>query len=265
MKIIKQLPTGNKDNMKNLSFELESLIYTNIKESYPENWNRELLTRSIFSDMKKLFHGKKIHTPGSAIKSLWHLYQLKKNSDSIFGDAAIIMQISYHDGQIVHGAAFYDIAEKEPAKNSFSVLNKNRLRKLSSFAHHAQLLLYDYDPIAGMAFPSTADSVIGYHPPIWSNWIPYTHAVTVPANLAFTLGLKTTGLYKVSVPFSYQLCYRYLYGLDLDFNKQQLETAAGVNTARGNPKFLIQISASHGGALLLDNFEVDKSRYSEFE
>jgi len=90
-------------------------------------------------------------------------------------------------------------------------------------------------------------------------------ASTVPANLAFTLGLKTTGLYKVSVPFSYQLCYRYLYGLDLDFNKQQLETAAGVNTARGNPKFLIQISASHGGALLLDNFEVDKSRYSEFE
>ncbi len=265
MKFIKQVASGNRDNMKILSFELESLIYTHIKENYPENWNRDHVTRSIFSEMKKLFHGKKIHTPGDTIRTEWHLHQLKKDSDSIFGDVCIIMQISYHDGQIMRGAAYFDIAEKEPSKNTFSSLNKNRLRKLSSFAPHSQVLLYDYDPITGMAFPSTAESVIGYHPHVWNNWVPYTHAVTVPANLAFNLGLKTTGLYKASVPFSYQLCYRYLYGLDLDFNKQQLETADGFNTARGNPKFLIHISASHGGALLLDTFDFDTSRYSEFE
>jgi hypothetical protein len=264
MKFIKQVASGNRDNMKILSFELESLIYTNIKENYPDNWNGDHLTRSIFSEMKKLFGGKKIHTPGDSIRTEWHLYQLR-NSDLIFGDVCINMQIAYHDGQITRGAAYFDIAEKEPSKNTFSSLNKNRLRRLSSFAPHSQVLLYDYDPITGMAFPSTAESVIGHHPHVWNNWVPYTHAVAVPANLAFNLGLKTTGLYKASVPFSYQLCYRYLYGLDLDFNKHQLEAAGGFNTKKGNPKFLIHISASHGGAQILENSEIDMGRYREFE
>jgi hypothetical protein len=265
MKIIKQLASGNKNSLKSLSYELEALLYSNIKENYPGNWNRDSITRSIFSDMKKLLHGKKIHTPGNTINTLWQLHQLKKDDDSRSGDIALIMQITYHDGQTSEGVAFFDSAEKDPGKNSFSILNKNRLKRLASFAHHSQLLLLDYDPISGMAFPSTAETVIGNHPHSWNSWIPFTHAVTVPANLAFILGIKTTGLYKVSVPVSYQICYRYLYGLDLDFNKQALEAAAGINTARGNPKFLILVSVAHGGSEPLNAYTIDKSMYAEFE
>jgi hypothetical protein len=252
------------DNMKSLSYELETLIYKNIKENYPANWDRDSITRSIFADLKNLFHGKKIHTPGNTIKTLWRLYQLKKEPESIPGDVALIIQITYHDGQVAEGVVFYDIAEKDPDKNSFSVLNKNRIKKLTSFAHHSQLLLYDYDPITGMAFPSTVESVIGNHPHNWNSWIPYTHAATVQANLAFLLGNKTTSLYKVAVPLSYQLCYRYLYGLDLDFNKQALESATDLNSARGNPKFLIHISVSHGGAEPLSTLDFKSGQYVEF-
>jgi hypothetical protein len=265
MKIIKQLASEGKDSMKSLSYELEALIYANIKENYPNSWNGDVVTRSLFSDMKKLMDGKKIHTPGATLSSGWKLYQRKKDTESATGDLAVIVQISYHDGQIAEGVAYYDCAEKDPGKNSFSTLNKNKYKRLSSFAHHSQLLLFDYDPISGMAFPSTADYVIGSHPHNWNCWIPYTHAVTVPSNLAFMLGVKTTGMYKVSVPLSYQICYRYLYGLDLDFNKQALETAAGTNTARGNPKFLICISVTHGGAEPLNAYSIDKGVYSEFE
>src|SRR5208337_5374838 len=107
MKIIKQLASEGKDSMKSLSHELEALIYSNIKENYPNNWNRDFVTKSLFSDMKKLMDGKKIHTPGAALSSEWKLYQKIRDTESTTGDIAVIMQISYHDGQIAEGVAYY--------------------------------------------------------------------------------------------------------------------------------------------------------------
>ncbi len=264
MKIIKQLATGNRDSMKSLTYELESLIYSNVKESYPHNWVQQQITRSLFSDMKGLFHGKTIHTPGDTIKSDWTLYQQKNSAEDIFGEIAIVVQVTYHDGQIVRGVVFHDVTEKDGGKNTFSSLHKNNYRRLLSVSPHSQLLLYDYDTITGMAFPSTAESIIGNHPHSWNSWIPFTHAVSVPANLALTLDLKNTGLYKVSLPLSYQISYRYLYGLDLDYSAAAMEIAAGIKTVKGNPRFLICIAVSHGGAEPIINFELNTKMYTEF-
>ncbi len=265
MKIIKQLTTGNRDSMKSLTYELESLIYSNVKESYPNNWNQQQITRSLFSGIKKLFQGKIIHTPGDTILTDWKLYQQKNNADDIFGEVAIVIQVTYHDGQIVRGVVFHDVAEKDGGKNTFSNLHKNNYKRLLSVSHHSQLLLYDYDTITGMAFPSTAEAIIGNQPHNWNSWIPYTHTVTVPANLALALDVKTTGLYKVSLPLSYQISYRYLYGLDLDHSIPAMETAAGIKTAKGNPRFLICIAVSHGGTKPTMNFDFNTKMYAEFE
>lgn len=265
MKVIKQLNPSGRDTMKSLSLQLESIVHTNVRESYPSAWDRDSITKGLFSDFKKLLHGKTIHTPGDTIHSFWHLHRIKGDPDVGFGHCAILVQITYHDGQTVTGAAFFETAEKDGGKNTFSHIVKNNYRKLITVAPHAQLLLYDYDTITGMAFPSTAESVIGSHPHSWNTWIPYTHAATVPANLALSLDAKTTALYKASLPLSYQLCYRYLHGLDLDFSKAALETASGFKSDRGNPKFLILISVSHGGAEARNSFEFDNRKYIEFE
>jgi hypothetical protein len=265
MKIIKQLSPGNRDGLKSLNVEMESLVYANVKENFPGNWDGDFITRSLLSSIKRLFNGKIIQTPGNTIKSYWSLHQLKDKNDATLGDIAFIVQVSYHDGQISKGAAFHATAIKDPGKNTFSGLNKNHYRKPLSFAPHSQILLFDYDTITGMAFPSTAESVIGNNPHSWNNWLPFTHAVTVPANLALSLDIKTTGLYKVSLPLSYLICYRYLYGLDLDHSTAALETASGIRTDRGNPKYLVLITLSHGGAVPLTTFDFDKKRYVEFE
>src|SRR4030042_5277042 len=264
MKIIKQLAPGNRDGLRSLNFEMESLVYASVKENFPGNWDGDFITRSLLSNMKRLLNKKNIRTPGNVIKSYWSLHQLKDKSDTTLGDITFIVQVSYHDGQISKGAVFHAATLKDPGKNTFSSLNKNYYRKLISVAPHSQILLFDYDTITGMAFPSTAASIIGNHPHSWNNWIPFTHAVTVPANLALSLDIKTTGLYKVSLPLSYQICYRYLYGLDLDHSTTALETAAGIKKDRGNPKFMVLIAVSHGGAVPLTTFDIDKKRYVEF-
>ena len=261
MKVIKQMAPGGRDSMKSLTYELESVIYASVKERYPSSWDADIITATLFAGMKNTLHGKRILTPGNVMHSRWQMYRLAGRRDDAFCDIALIVQVSYHDGQIVRGAAFLDIAEKDPQKNTFSRLNKTRMKKISSAGHGSRILLYDYDPITGMAFPSTAESVIGTSPHSWNAWLPYTHAVAVPAGLALALDCKTTGLYKASLPLSYQICYRYLYGLDLDFGKQALDIASGMRTDRGSPGFLILVAAAHGGAEPLDSFEFNRDIY----
>ncbi|MBN1495171.1 MAG: hypothetical protein JXA07_00280 [Spirochaetes bacterium] len=265
MKIIKQIAPSGKNSMKSLTMELESLIYTVISAQYPVNWDSGAVTRSLFSGMKQLFDNKIIRTPGNAIQTSWRIKRLKTDPEKILGDIAFLVQIAYHDGQVVRGAALLDTALKDPGKNTFSSLNKNRIKKLTSTASHASLLLYDYDPICGMAFPSTVESIIGSHPHTWNSWMPYTYAATVPAGLMMSIDNKTTGLYKISLPLSYQLCYRYLYGLDLDHSVASLETAAGLRPDRGIMKYLIMISISHGGAEPLTSFDYNDKLYTDFE
>ncbi|TFH41046.1 MAG: hypothetical protein E4G96_06330 [Chrysiogenales bacterium] len=247
--------------MKSLTHELESVVYTSVRESYPKTWDADIITASLFSGIKKILHGKRILTPGNAIQSRWRIYRHVGNQENAFCDTALIVQVSYHDGQIVRGVAFHDTAEKDPSKNTFSRLNKTRMKKIASVGPHSRIILYDYDPVTGMAFPSTAESIIGSNPHSWNAWMPYTHAVAVPTVLALALDSKSTGLYKAALPLTYQICYRYLYGLDLDHSKPASDIASGIKTDRGNPKFLVLIAASHGGAEPLDAFEYNRELY----
>ncbi|RPI97273.1 MAG: hypothetical protein EHM32_01820 [Spirochaetales bacterium] len=176
---------------------------------------------------------------------------------------AMLYKISYHDGQSVQGAGFLDAHAKDGGKNTFSSLKKDHLKRLHSIAHHSQLLLYDYDNITGMAFPATAESVLGAYPASWNAWTPYTVAATTPAHCALALNCKDTGLYKTSLPWSYQFCFRNIYGLDLDYGDAAVDTAKGVRFEKGRARYLVLVSVAHGGADLDDSIDFDRSAYIE--
>lgn len=265
MKIIRQVSSSGRETMKSLSFEIESFVYKHVKENFPSHWSKDHITRGLFSEIKKSLHGRIIYTGGGTLRTFWHLHRIKDGIEDICADMGIVVRLSFHDGQTATGVAIFDIAEKDAGKNSFSSLNKSKYKKILHLAPHAQLLLYDYDAITGMALPVSAESVIGSYPHSWNNWMPFTHAVTLPACAALALDAKTTSLYKISLPLSYQILYRYLYGIDLDFSPLAIETASGIRNDRGNPAFLILISVAHGGGEQLTTFDFDNHKYIEFE
>ena len=216
-----------RSNLKNIFFAMEELISSNIKKNLLVEWNENDITDSLFMDMQKLFNGRKIHLPGNVIESSWITYKRKVEEENNIGKIALIFKITYHDGHDIEGVAFIDTKVKDPGKNTFSSLKKNQIRKMNSNISNSLLLLYDYDNISTMAFPAIPEAIISSYPSYWNNWIPFTNAVTLPADLAIALGDKTTGLYKVSTPFSYQLLFRYFFGLDLDYNNRGMDIARG--------------------------------------
>jgi hypothetical protein len=264
MHVIRKIKSG-KNSVKGLIYELEELIFENIRGNYPNNWDDDTITDSLLRRVSTLFHGRKIHVPGDVIKTYCWLYRLGGDSEDKFSDVAILFKISYHDGQEVEGSAFLEVKKKDPNKNTFSAMRKDQLRRIHSSSPHSQLLLLDYDSITDMAFTAVPESIVGYYPISWNNWIPFTYAVTVPSNLAIVLGEKNTSLYKVSVPLSYQLCFRYMYGLDLDYRNLSVETAQGYRTDKGQVRYLMLMSIAHGGADPQQDFDFNRENYMELK
>jgi len=260
VKVIKKIPHRG-GHMKSLVSEFEELLFRSVKNSYPDNWSGDQVTESILTGMCSLFSDKTIHVPGSIITTKVQAFRLVEEPENRFGDVSVLVVNSYHDGQVNEGVSFLSVKAKDPDKNTFSEIRKDHLKKINSNSPHSQLLLYDYDNISGMAFPTLPEAVIGNYPHNWNRWLPSTNAAVVPVNLALELGLKNTALYKVAVPFSYQFCYRYFFGLDLDYQKVAVETAKSYRSDRGNAKYLLILSAAHGGMKPHTNMDFNRERY----
>lgn len=265
MRIIRNITSSGKNTMKTLSSDMEDAIYSNVKEHYPDSWYEPIITKSLLKELSDILNQRTIQIPGGTIRTASMLNILAEDPDHELGDFGILAKIRYHDGQLIEGAAIFESVKKDHEKNIFSNLKKDVTKRIRSISHHSMLLMYDYDCITGMAFPTSAEAIIGGQPHGWDTWAPYTHAAAVQSNIALELGIKHTGLYKTAQPFSYQLCYRYLFGLDLDFQKTAVDTVKGFKSDRGNPKFLFIISASHGGYEPDLNIEYDSTKYLEIK
>lgn len=260
MQSVRLMKKGSENSIKSLVFEIEESIFRSVKESYPANWDESSINESLLREISQIFNGKKIQIPGNTVRTECSIYKLKDDSDAA-ADIGIAARIAYHDGKSVEGAAFLCAAKKDPDKNSFSSIKKDHVKKLTGIAHHSQILLYDYDSISGLAFPTSPDAIIGGFPHTWNNWLPFTNACTAQSNLAIALGEKTSGLYKISVPLSYQICFRYLFGLDLDYTGNALETVTGNKNGKGNPKHLAVLTVSFSGAAAEHEMSVNRDLY----
>ncbi|HDP79279.1 MAG TPA: hypothetical protein ENN21_00385 [Spirochaetes bacterium] len=256
--------TGSgKASARSLLVSFENRLFHQVKGNYPMNWDEDFITRSVLNQMKSLFHRKRFRLPGNLLRTRWQQYRLAQDIDTPVADFALLFSILYHDGFLLEGAAFVMARAKDPDKNTFSGLRKDHLKKMHSVAPSSQLLLYDYDAVTGMAFPSVPDAIRGAYPHTWDNWVPYSHAAVIPSSTALALGSKTTALYKASLPLSYQLCFRWFFGLDLDFGNPAMDVARGKREDRGLAKYLVCVSVSHGGGEPVEEFSVNRDLYTE--
>jgi hypothetical protein len=71
-------------------------------------------------------------------------------------------------------------------------------------------------------------------------------------------------LYKFSLPFSYQLFFRYFNGFDLDFTDSALNIAKGFADAKGMPNYVITATISFNRANDGLTSRVNNEKYVEF-
>lgn len=242
---------------------IEEIIHRQVKGNVPHEWDEDFITRNIVKDLRNRFADVAIEGLKNPIRIKIHAYKFIGRREQKYGDIGVIVNLRYADGDALEGVGFLEAKKRAKRKMQFEALNQNQLQRIIGNAPHSLVLLYDYDDIPHYAVKSD-----GYHP--WDNgledyyaWTPYTYAVVIPTNVVLKAKSNDTSLYKYASPFSHQLCFRYLFGWDLDFQQEALDIAKG--NKEEAPQYLLAISIGHGGAEPTPAIEINHNVFTEKE
>jgi hypothetical protein len=229
---------------------VELLIKEQTIRLFPADWDEDTLTRNILIEFRKRFSNKVIRDYKEDFKLSINTFKLSgKVMETNYGDIAFIVKRVYKDGDQLEGVGFLEAKRRYKKNNIFTAYKTPQLEKINTNSPQSRLLLYDYSPITEFApvfyEPTYYDyNHYQYHHNILKS-LPTTYAVTTPINVALALNKKDTTLYKISLPFSYQIAFRYFYSLDLDFNKDILSLVKGYpNEKLGLPTYTVFITVS---------------------
>lgn len=206
----------------------------------PHNWDEDYITRRILDGFKDDLATVTKLTTDTELQIRWSAYKQDKKQ---WGDVGILIDIKYEDGSSLQGGAVLEAKKKEQGTIRFDAIKEDQQTAIQGKAPHAMMLLYDYEQITKFGESSLMR-------PGWHQYWPlksttFTHAVACPISSSRATGWKNTSLYRISVPFSYQLCYRYFGGLDLDFGEELVKLLRG-DVELGAPKYLLVFSLAHG-------------------
>lgn len=244
MKHVQTLNNGMRSS-KNLTATMEEDFSRIAASTFHENWNEVNVLQDLVSTLGNSLHNQAIKTPTGNFTISWRNYRHGKPDPDHASTWSLVTSIKFHDGQYLEGVHLVSMKVRESEKNSFAGLRKDHTKKYHSITPCSSLVLMDYDPVAGMAFPASPETIMGNQPHSWSSWIPYTNAAAVSTGSVIALSSKNTGLYRTSVPLSYLLAYRLFNGLDLDHSKSALEICTGNKPEKLIPGFISYIHISY--------------------
>lgn len=200
---------------------IEEVINDLVASSKALRWDENYITAELFARITTRLNGSLISDLDDKVVFLTP-FKLGLSSEKKFGDIAIIVNIDYGDGDSIEGVAFLEAKKKYKASRNFDALKWEQLNRIYNNAPHSQLLLYDFRDISEFASTGLVSKKSGNatNPMIQ---LPVTKFVTVPLTKAIQVKKKNDRLYKLSLPLSYQIGYRYMNGFDLDFQHDILK------------------------------------------
>lgn len=245
--------------MKELLLELENILQEHVKNNYPIDWDEDFITRSILKEIRNRLGSVKIRDFKERMMIKWLPYKLRGRPENKFGDIAILVNIQYQDGDGIEGVAFLEAKKRDINRTRFSAIKIGQLKRIHKNAPSSMVLLYDYNDITQFANFKPRSSMRE-----WYGWLalkPCTCSVVVPTSIVSYNKKKDTTLYKFSLPFSYQLIFRYFQGFDLEFQKTLIKIAKGYASEKGLPTYLVVVSIAYGRAEpQIVDFDTDRFR-----
>lgn len=239
---------------------LEKILQQHVKGNFPIDWDENFITRSILKEFRNELNSVKIRGLKRRMQIEWLPFKLQGIPERKFGDIALLINISYQDGDRIEGVAFLEAKKRSANSVKFDAMKITQLRKIYRNAPNSVALLYDYEDITQFVNTSTKSTI--NH---WYEWKPCTCSVVVPTGIISTIKKRDTSLYKFSIPFSYQLFFRYFHGFDLEFREKQKKIAKGYAKRKGLPTYLVVVSVAFGKVEPYRDIIFNRNRFSPFE
>lgn len=223
---------------------LEQRIQEEIQDAYPTDWDEDYITRRLLVAVKSLSYSQ-VEFLTTFNNIFIAAFKQKGVSENKRGDIAFVLDITYKDGDNIKGVAFLEAKRRYQGTNEYSAIKNDQLKRLYAHAPTGRLLLYNYNYMSNLA-PTGIDGSTSSSSGILPK-IPSTYTSVMPLNTAIHLNSKKDNLEKLTIPFSYQLTFRYLFGMDLEFGENEVNVALGNSQNVENlPRYVVPITIKPG-------------------
>lgn len=233
--------------------KVEELITTAIASCHPRDWKEDLITYSWLKSLRDNIPSVSIQGFTSPFAVAWDAYKANRKLEQQYGDIAVLVELRFGKRKSLRGVAFLEAKRSYPA--GYQALKWAQLAKQSAAVNNHRLLLYNDRLIL------LQEWAVACCPP-WCPWpLVDTRAVAAPTRHALSLRSRSRKLHGLGVPLSFQLCTRYLRGLDLEYSQSLVsDVERGV---AGGIRFLLvaSVSAAEGIEPLLQRWRVNRRRY----
>lgn len=233
-----------KSNILKFSQSIEQAIQSEIEDAYPTEWNENYLTLRFCKALRKSSFTQ-IELQNNYINVFINTFKFNGKNEHKFGDIAIILDVGFKDSDRINGVALLEAKLRYDNSNEYIAIAKDQLERLFQLSPSSRLLLYNYQPMSILAPTGIDISKVaggGLLPKM-----PVTYTSVVPTNTAIHLNRKNDRLHKASIPFTYQFVFRYLFGMELEYDNEKVEAAKGYGRDKyGMPDYSIYVTVVQG-------------------
>jgi hypothetical protein len=240
---------------------VERILQNQIKENFPYQWDEDFITLKIIKDFRNSFNQIELSGFRNVLRINWEVYKFTGKSEQAFGDIALLVTLKNRGEEDLTGVAYLEAKKRTKNTTRFDSIKIPQLKRIQKNAPRSMMLLYDYDAITQFCVHKDDTVPLGVDYYNENGWLPYTHSVVVPIDLSLSLGKKNSSLYKYSTPFSYQLCFRYFHGFDLEYNEDNVRMTQKFSTTQVYPKYIMTLNIAKDG-LESDFQQVNRNFYS---
>jgi hypothetical protein len=232
-------------NILKFSQTVEQNIQEELIEAYPGEWDEDYITLRICRALRRLDYTQ-LEVLNTYSNVYISAYKLKGVNERKFGDIAILVDLEFKDADKIKGAGFLEAKMRYDNSNEYTALDFDQLERIYGNAPSAKVILYNYEHMSILAPTGFDTSRISIGNGVLPK-MPVTFTSVVPINTVLHLNAKNTRLHKVSIPFSYQFAYRYLYGMDLEFDTEKVNAAKGyIEEKYGRPTYIVAVIVRPG-------------------
>jgi hypothetical protein len=198
--------------------ETERTISKSVSSCTPRDWNEDFISRTWLRELTDAFPQVHIEDGCVPYRIAWDAFKAVGNVEQEHGDIAVLVRLNFKRGAYLEGVAFLEA--KRIYDTRYEALKHNQLRHHSSNISNHRLLLYDNQPLS---WPKNIRWNGDMHYPCPFFRYDKVHAFTLPSSHALAFGSKDRDLNNLSQPLSWQICWRYLRGLDIDNTESLVE------------------------------------------
>ena len=265
--------------------DVEDIIKNTINKCYPQDWDEDFITRSLLISIREKLDKIQLDIPKYRKNILCSTYKQTGKVEYNFGDIGILVKIIDNDSLILEGAGFIESKKKYTKSDNFDKIESSQLARILEHAPKAMLLLYDYELIDDFTHYQLSTGhyaeAIGLgsktlrkkedfevlvitktHP---FSGVNASNAISMPISIAQSIALKNNSLYRYGMPFSLQLCLRYLNGFDLEFSREALRIAKGWSNFISPPQYLMTMALSEKEIEKDDESHIFEINYKKYE